>query len=44
MKTYAPAEHIELFHLHFLEQFGLKTAKELYALKGGCRLRFSSKI
>ena len=40
MKQFIPAEHVELFHLHFLEQFGLKTDKRLYALKGGCNLRF----
>jgi len=40
MDSYVPAEYIELFHLLFLEQFGLKTSKELYALKGGCNLRF----
>lgn len=33
-------ERIELFHLLFLDQFGRKTEKGLYALKGGCNLRF----
>ncbi len=40
MKKFIPAEYIELFHLHFLEQLGLHTDKKLYALKGGCNLRF----
>ncbi len=40
MDQYRPTEYLELFHLHFLEQFGLKTDKSLYALKGGCNLRF----
>jgi len=31
---------IELFHLLFLEQLSLKLDKRLYALKGGCNLRF----
>jgi predicted nucleotidyltransferase component of viral defense system len=33
-------ELVELFHLLFLDQFGRKTEKNLYALKGGCNLRF----
>ncbi|NGX49668.1 MAG: hypothetical protein K940chlam5_01267 [Candidatus Anoxychlamydiales bacterium] len=40
MKKYIPAEHIELFHLYFLQQLNLKIDKRLYALKGGCNLRF----
>jgi len=40
MKQFNPVEHIELFHLLFLEQLGLKIDKRLYALKGGCNLRF----
>jgi len=36
-------EKIELFHLLFLDQFGRKTDKNLYALKGGCNLRFFMK-
>ncbi len=40
MKQYIPAEHIELFHLYFLEQLNLVTDKRLYVLKGGCNLRF----
>lgn len=31
---------IELFHLLFLRQLGDKIDKKLYALKGGCNLRF----
>jgi len=31
---------IELFHLLFLEHFGRTIDKALYALKGGCNLRF----
>lgn len=31
---------IELFHLLFLHQLGSKLDKNLYALKGGCNLRF----
>lgn len=33
-------EAIELFHLLFLDQLGRKIDKKLYALKGGCNLRF----
>lgn len=33
-------QYVELFHLLFLDQFGRKVAKEQYALKGGCNLRF----
>lgn len=36
-------ERVELFHLLFLDQFGRKTEKNLYALKGGCNLRFFMK-
>lgn len=32
--------YIELFHLLFMEQFNQKVNKRLYALKGGCNLRF----
>jgi predicted nucleotidyltransferase component of viral defense system len=31
---------VELFHLLFLEHFGRNIDKALYALKGGCNLRF----
>lgn len=33
-------ENMELFHLLFLDQLGRKVDKRLYALKGGCNLRF----
>lgn len=33
-------EAIEVFHLLFLRAFGARVRKELYALKGGCNLRF----
>jgi predicted nucleotidyltransferase component of viral defense system len=32
--------NIELFHLLFLRQIEGKLDKKLYALKGGCNLRF----
>jgi predicted nucleotidyltransferase component of viral defense system len=31
---------IEVFHLLFLRAFGARVGKDLYALKGGCNLRF----
>lgn len=31
---------VELFHLLFLQQLGTRLDKKLYALKGGCNLRF----
>src|SRR5262249_3148165 len=31
---------IEIFHLLFLRAFGARVDKSLYALKGGCNLRF----
>jgi predicted nucleotidyltransferase component of viral defense system len=31
---------IEIFHLHFLRSFGARVDKSLFALKGGCNLRF----
>src|SRR6266404_640314 len=31
---------VELFHLLFLQQLGARMAKHLYAVKGGCNLRF----
>lgn len=40
MKTDQPKECVELFHLLFLSFFGKKTERRLYALKGGCNLRF----
>src|SRR5260221_4656059 len=33
-------QQVELFHLLFLEQLGRKVDKTLYALKGGCNMRF----
>jgi predicted nucleotidyltransferase component of viral defense system len=33
-------QHIEQFHLIFLEQLGRKIDKRMYTLKGGCNLRF----
>lgn len=33
-------QNVELFHLLFLDQLGRKLDKDLYALKGGCNLRF----
>lgn len=38
--TYNPVQNVELFHLIFLDQLGRKLDKRLYALKGGCNLRF----
>lgn len=40
MKQYNPKQSIELFHLLFLHQLGRKVDKKLYALKGGCNMRF----
>ena len=40
MKRYDPIQYVELFHLFFLLQLGLKMDRRLYALKGGCNLRF----
>lgn len=40
MKQYNPKQNVELFHLLFLYQLGLKVDKKLYALKGGCNMRF----
>ncbi len=37
---YTPKQSIELFHLLFLKQLETKLDKKLYALKGGCNLRF----
>ncbi len=37
---YDPVQSVEFFHLLFLDQFGRKLDKRLYALKGGCNLRF----
>lgn len=35
-----PRQIVEQFHLIFLNQLGQKLDKKLYALKGGCNLRF----
>jgi hypothetical protein len=40
MKQYNPRQSVELFHLLFLSQLGRKVDKKLYALKGGCNMRF----
>lgn len=40
MKTYNPRQNVELFHLLFLSQLGRKLDKKLYAIKGGCNMRF----
>lgn len=40
MNKYTIRQYIELFHLLFLQQFSHKVDKNLYALKGGCNLRF----
>jgi len=37
---YTPRQYVEQFHLLFLDQLGRKVDKKLYALKGGCNLRF----
>ena len=40
MKLYSPREAVELFHLVLIDLLGRKVDKKLYALKGGCNLRF----
>lgn len=40
MKSYSPKAAVELFHLVLLDLLGRKVDKKLYALKGGCNLRF----
>jgi predicted nucleotidyltransferase component of viral defense system len=35
-----PRQCVEQFHLLFLDQLGRRVDKKLYALKGGCNLRF----
>lgn len=40
MRQYNPRQSVELFHLIFLAQLGRKIDKKLYALKGGCNMRF----
>lgn len=38
--TWASRQGVELFHLAFLAELGAKLDRALYALKGGCNLRF----
>lgn len=40
MNTYNTKQYIEQFHLLFLDQLGRKLDPKLYALKGGCNMRF----
>ncbi len=40
MTVYNPIQYIEQFHLLFLDQLGRRLDRNLYALKGGCNLRF----
>src|SRR5260370_30959317 len=40
MASETEKQAIELFHLLFLQQLGTRVDKGLYALKGGCNLRF----
>jgi hypothetical protein len=40
MNQHNPRQSVELFHLLFLSQLGRKVDKKLYALKGGCNMRF----
>ncbi len=40
METLSPSQIVEQFHLLFLDQLGQQLDKRLYALKGGCNLRF----
>ena len=40
MNIYKARQAVELFHLLFLNQLGRKLDKKLYALKGGCNMRF----
>lgn len=37
---YDPVQYVEFFHLAFLDQLARKLDHRLYALKGGCNLRF----
>jgi predicted nucleotidyltransferase component of viral defense system len=38
--TWSPRQAVEIFHLLFLRAFGARVDKSLFALKGGCNLRF----
>jgi predicted nucleotidyltransferase component of viral defense system len=40
MTIQSPRQIVEQFHLLFLDQLGQQLDKRLYALKGGCNLRF----
>jgi predicted nucleotidyltransferase component of viral defense system len=40
MNTYNTKQYIEQFHLLFLDQLSRKLDPKLYALKGGCNMRF----
>ncbi|HPK68679.1 MAG TPA: hypothetical protein PKY11_02195, partial [Kiritimatiellia bacterium] len=40
MNRHSPQATVELFHLILLDLLGRKTDRKLYALKGGCNLRF----
>ncbi|MGD9109244.1 MAG: nucleotidyl transferase AbiEii/AbiGii toxin family protein [Gammaproteobacteria bacterium] len=40
MGKYTPQQYIEQFHLLFLSQLSKKLDQKLYAIKGGCNLRF----
>jgi predicted nucleotidyltransferase component of viral defense system len=40
MTAYDSMQSVELFHLLFLDMLGRKLDKRLYAVKGGCNLRF----
>jgi len=40
MNTYTLRQYVELFHLLFLSQLVQKLDKKLYALKGGCNMKF----
>ena len=40
MNEYSPKQSVELFHLLFMDQLGRKLDKHLYALKGGCNMRY----
>ena len=40
MKNYTLKQYIEVFHILFLRQLGARLDKKLYAIKGGCNMRF----
>lgn len=43
MSVYSPHQYVEIFHLIFLRYLETTVDKSLYALKGGCNLRFFMK-